>query len=57
MADIHEFAYRFAYETLYEVHIFKKFFGGISETVVIIAAVDEILREKMNSALLFKFFH
>ena len=57
MADIHEFAYRFAYETLYKIHIFKKFFGGISETVVIIAAVDKVLGEKVNSALLFKFFH
>ena len=57
MADINEFAYCFAYEPLYEIHIFKKFFGGISETVVIIAAVDKVLREKMDSALLFKFFH
>ena len=57
MADIHEFAYRFAYETLYVVHIFKKFFGGIAEAVVVISTVDKVLREKMDSALLFKFFH
>ena len=57
MADIHEFADDFAHEPFDEIHIFKEFLGGITETVIIIPAVHEILREKMNSTLFFKFFH
>ena len=54
MAYIHEFAYRLAYESFDEFHIFFKFFGRIAETVVIVAAINEIFRNEFYSALFFK---
>ena len=54
MAYIHEFFYRFAYESLYEIHILFKLFGRQSETVVVISAVYEVFGGEFYSAFLFK---